>query len=141
MPFHSRSRKRDHAGWDLSTPGTLDAVDPAVFFGSSARRDGPDRKTYQLCKQALRSLTIALAGECNDELLREVIVDSVTPAPDASRLLVTVIPTTTSVDTQAVLDSLQAHKPQLRAAVASAIHRKRAPELMFCVGWPEEVEE
>ena len=126
MPFHHRSRKRDQA----------DGIDPSIFFGTPQDR-GPDRKTYQLCKQAARALSFALAGECGDEVLRDALVDTVTPAPDASRLMVVVFPASAqSATPDAILERLHARKSVLRAAVAAAINRKRAPELFFCVGAP-----
>lgn len=115
------------------TRGPFDTIDPSIYFGSSSRRP-PDRKTFQLCRQVERTLSIVLAGECDDDLLRDVLVASVEPAPDASRLLVTVVPTDPRVDADAVLERLRVHKGRLRVALASAVHRKRVPELMFCVG-------
>lgn len=45
----------------------------------------------QVCRQAQRALSLALAGECHDDVLRSLYVTSVLPAPDASRLLVCVV--------------------------------------------------
>lgn len=111
-------------------------IDPSLFFG--AAEDQPDRKTLQLCRQVARALSTALASDCNDELLGEVYVDTVQPAPDASRLLVTVRPVTATVDTEAVLIRLREKKGLLRAIAAGAISRKRTPELAFLVGGPWE---
>lgn len=128
MPTHHRPRRRGQADG-------IDSVDPSVFFGSTEAR-GPDRKTYQLCRQAARALTYALA-ESSDDILRDAMVDSVMPAPDASRLLVTVIPAVSDADPDRLLEHLRVRKDFLRARVAAAICRKRAPELAFCVASPE----
>ena len=49
-----------------------------------------NRKALQLCGEVGRTLSQVLAWESGDDLLRDVVVDSVTPAPDSSRLLVIV---------------------------------------------------
>ncbi len=133
MPRHHRPRDRGLP----ATPGALDDVDPSLFFGRR-QSPGPDRKTLQLCRQVERTLGLVVAGS-RDDLLRAALIDSVQPAPDASRLLVTVVPASAEVDPSALLERLQATKGHLRAEVAAAIHRKRAPELTFCVGWSEEL--
>jgi ribosome-binding factor A len=117
--------------------------------GGSARRHGhcndsgyleesqhkPDYKTAQLCKQTFRTLCQSLAGDCGDPVLQNLVLESVTPAPDASRLLVTVLakPGDAPVDLTSILHRLEQVKGMLRAAVAEAIYRKKAPELTFLV--------
>src|SRR5687768_1969741 len=66
-----------------------DSNEEDVFSGerSSPRRD---YKTQQLCRQVSRALSLALAGECADPMLQDLVVHSVLPAPNASRLLVNV---------------------------------------------------
>ena len=59
--------------------------------GGSGR---PDRKTLQLCEQVRHALEYALSGESNDDFLRMLYVARVEPAPDADRLMVTVVPLT-----------------------------------------------
>ena len=90
----------------------------------------PSRKTLQLCRQVERALGGALA-DCHDDVLRDLLVESVEPAPNAARLLVTV----RSLDSQAtlpeVLARLEAGYGHLRSEVAVAINRKRVPELAF----------
>ena len=129
----------------------LPFVDPVFAEEMSLRGDGheefrhrkPDYKTMQLCRQVQRALSLTLAGECNDDVLRGVYVESVVPAPDATHLLVRVIvppangPATTLAQ---VLQSLESAKGTLRAAVARAITRKRAPELSFLPLVEEEVQ-
>lgn len=100
-------------------------------------RRGPrhDRKTLQLCQQVGRTLSYVLSGECDDDLLRDLVVESVTPCPDASRLMVHVRPLTLAnqVDPVAILARLAAHHERLRFEVANSITRRKAPELAFQV--------
>ena len=73
---------------------------------------------------------LALAGECGDELLRDVFVDSVDPAGGGGHLLVRVsVPRGLSVTE--VLVRLNDRAGKLRAIVAASICRKRAPMLSF----------
>ena len=121
-----RNRRRRHrcasAGGDSSD----------LFFGGGSGRRRRDHKTAQLCRQVFWALSMAL-GDCADDVLRELLVQDVTPAPDAGRLLVKVSFSAAS-DVVAVAD-VMARLDQaagfLRREVASAITRKRAPELMF----------
>src|SRR4051794_33128806 len=102
--------------------------------GSGGRRR--DYKTAQLCRQVFWALSMAL-GDCADDVLRELVVVDVTPAPDAGRLLVQVATSAAaaaSADAVGVADvmtRLAQASGFLRREVASAITRKRAPELMF----------
>ncbi len=94
------------------------------------------RKARQLCRQVFQAISLALAGECDDELLRDLTVESVTPAPNASRLLVCVAlplprPGASVLLPQVVLERLATHHARLRRCVAAAVTRKRAPELTF----------
>jgi ribosome-binding factor A len=104
--------------------------------GHSAREgSAPSRKALQLCRQVGRTLDQIIAGELDDEALRGVGVHSVVPAPDESQLLVTVGPMAPGIeiDPQRVLAHLAAASGMLRAEVASAITRKKAPSLKFQV--------
>jgi ribosome-binding factor A len=58
---------------------------------------------------------------------------SVTPAPDASQLLVLVAPAVqgSCLDPNTVAMKLAAATGRLRSEVATAITRKRAPKLLF----------
>ena len=92
-----------------------------------------NRKALQLCRQVERTLTYVLS-DLNDDVLAGLMVQSVQPAPNASRLLVTVCPMDTTADPVKVLTHLHSAAGRLRAEIGSAIHRKRVPELMFrCV--------
>lgn len=103
------------------------------FFRRSNDRRA-DRKARQLCRQVLRTLNVALAG-CGDEILQDLTVLAVEPAPDAGRLLATVAPgfTARRAGFAGILERLDRAGGRLRSEVAEAIVRKRAPELAFTV--------
>ena len=95
---------------------------------------GRDRKTLQLCRQVQRALSLALAGECADELLRDAYVEGVEPLGGAGQLLVRVtVPPNPGAAPGEVSARLAALAPRLRAVVAGEICRKRVPALTFVV--------
>jgi len=89
-----------------------------------------DRKTLQLCRQVQRALMLALAGECGDELLRDVSVDAVEPAGGAGHLLV-LVSVPSGLPAMEVVARLNDRAGKLRAIVAGSICRKRTPMLSF----------
>ncbi len=92
-----------------------------------------NRKALQLCRQVQRALTYAL-GDCDDDVLASLYVDSVDPAPNEKHLMVTVSPLDADVSPEDVLVRLQHVYGKLRSEVAASIHRRRVPELTFlCV--------
>jgi ribosome-binding factor A len=103
-----------------------------------------ERKTRQFCRQVQRVLNLALADHRgdyggNDDAdggLNDLFVDDVSPAPDCGRLLVHVVipPDRAMAD---ALEALRREAPRLRSEVATAINRKRAPELSFVPAFPE----
>ena len=103
--------------------------------GDSDRRSfdaGSDRKTRQMCQQVRRALMLALAGECDDDILREVFVDAVAPLGNGSQLLVRVlVPSSVTAPLWDVAARLESRAAQLRASVARSICRKRVPGLSF----------
>ena len=115
---------------DLVSEWTADdGIDPWL---TPARPQGKvsNRKTLQLCRQVERILSVALEGE----LLRDLTVHTVVPAPDSSRLLAAfVFHGPASVATTDVLAALQDARARLRRAIAAAIHRRKTPELSFHV--------
>ena len=107
--------------------------------GGDGRGDRkPDRKTLQLCGQVRKTLDYVLSGETGDDLLRQLYVADVIPAPDASRLLATLAPIDPSADLDAgaVLEKIGYAQPTLRNAVARAINRKKVPDLTFTLAGP-----
>lgn len=109
-------------------------------MGTSDRRppSGQLRKTQQLCAQVARTVEAVLLGELDDEVLRELIVHKVEPAPDESRLMVTVGPYApgVQVDPSLVMQHLHAAAPQIRAEVAASITRRRTPTLIYSYALP-----
>lgn len=99
-------------------------------------RGRDDVKARRLCRQVSEALQTGLAGECSDELLQQVWVDSVAPAAESSRLVVTVsVPD--DVNPAEALARLEGARGLLRSVVASAIHRKKVPDLSFRMAGPE----
>jgi ribosome-binding factor A len=132
---NTRRRLRAHCG-QLSED---DAVDPRDFFTPAKPRGGPDRKTLQLCSQVAETLAMVLAGEFDDELLQELQVESVTPAPNASQLAVTLRAPYLLDDARAqeIRRRLDRAAGRLRCEVAAAITRRRTPKLVFHLAGPE----
>ena len=116
-----------------------DGLDPKVFFRRFKKtrpmRDPHPvhRKTLQLCSQVVDTLNLVLSGECGDEFLQSLQVVAVRPAPNAAQLLVLV--TSSSYDPAPDPATISAHlaaaNGRLRAEVATAIVRRRAPKLVF----------
>jgi ribosome-binding factor A len=108
-----------------------DGLDPRVLAKGYQERK-PDRKTRQLCSQVADTLGDVLAGQGGDDVLRSLYVVSVVPAPDASRLLVTVgaLPGE-GPDPVQVIEHLGRASARLRCEVAGAITRRRAPTLVY----------
>jgi ribosome-binding factor A len=116
-----------------SQVGEDDGRDPRYDRAPSARV--PNRKALQLCAQVADTLALVLAGECGDDLLRELRVESVRPAPTSAQLLVTLSAEGLGerVSRERALAALERVRARLRSETAAAIHRRRAPQLLFCV--------
>ena len=116
-----------------------DGIDPREW--QKLGRDGArktDRKARQLCGQVAEALGAVLAGDCDDDVLRDLQVVDVIPAPDISRLLVTVradLPVE-ELDPGRVLQHLAHASGRLRSEVATAITRRRVPVLAYRVAVP-----
>ena len=118
-----------------------DGVDPRRLHDRRRRhrtpglqRREPGRKARQLCEQVKDALQGTLAG-CADDLVRDLTVISVEPAPNTGRLLVTVagLCPADAADRDAVADHLSRAAGRLRSSVAAAVNRRHAPELAFRV--------
>jgi len=131
MPWHKPSRKRLRT--HCAEVHTDDGSDPRVFFRKDGSRAKTDHKARQLCQQVLEILDALLAGQAGDDRLLDLAVVAVEPAPDSSRLLVTVTPRASDIppDPREILASLDRASGWLRSEVASAITRKRAPLLAY----------
>ncbi len=129
---------RDTENANDSTALTTQDLDDSVFFRRRETRHHPRYKDSQLCAQVADLLGAALASVDDLDVARLLVV-SVVPAPDTTRLLVTVCSPSGSPpiadDLTARLGRLKGH---LRAEVAWGITRKRAPDLAFVVGAAEE---
>jgi ribosome-binding factor A len=92
-------------------------------------------KDLQVCRQVFDVLTYALA-ELDDPMIDELLIAHVTPAPNAARVQVTLVPARDGivVDSIAVLDRLREFADDLREEVAAEVTRRRAPELVFRIG-------
>ncbi len=66
-----------------------DGIDPRELVRKGRPRKD-DRKARQLCRQVAETLSQVLSGECGDEILENLQILAVDPAPDASQLLITV---------------------------------------------------
>ncbi|MBI1853665.1 MAG: ribosome-binding factor A [Planctomycetes bacterium] len=131
MSPKKRPRSREFSRFD-DFQGFGDDADLDSRFDDSFDRK-PDRKVLRLCGQVARSLGIALAGSCADEILRDLVVVSVVPAPDATRLAVTLRfgGPDAVVDLDDVLERLAGAAGFLRSEIASAIERRKVPQLAF----------
>jgi ribosome-binding factor A len=98
------------------------------------RRGRSGHKDLQVCRQVFDALTYALA-ELDDRMIDELSLASVTPAPNAARVLVTLVPTRDGIDPAAALERLRDAMPDLREEVAAELTHKRVPELVFRIGY------
>jgi len=94
----------------------------------------------QLCAQVGRAIDLALVGECEDEVLQNLSVRSVEPAP-GNRLLVTldVHPPGAEMSREAVLARVEAARGVLVQEAVYATSRRSLPELSFWVVKAEEL--
>lgn len=102
----------------------------------SARRSaGGNYKTLQLCRQVERTLHQVLSGECDDDVLRNLMVAGVQPLRGTSQLLVLVqvFDPLSAPPVADILMHLELSRGRLRTAVAEAITRRKAPDLLFQV--------
>lgn len=141
--FKSQSDKRPVKDGLFSSDEVLpgDGVDPRLE--SKEVHKIVNRKALQLCAQVMDALNLALPA-LSDDMLRELYVYSVIPAPDSSQLLVTVIPAHMPdswltrlpgepYDVKEIAERLQRANGKLRSEVAISINRKRVPQLKFVV--------
>ena len=89
-------------------------------------------KDLQLCAQVQEALYWVLGSTVGDETLAQLQVVAVEPLPDATRLLVT-LTAPADMSLEDAMMRLQEATKAVRAEVASAIHRRKAPELAFRV--------
>jgi ribosome-binding factor A len=137
-----RRRKPDAEYYETETE--TDASADELFGEARSRRRNTAHKDQQLCEQVFQILTYAISS-INDEVIRTLVIESVTPGPDTSRLLVTAVVADPSailefdLELDDVLARLQRNKGFLRSEIAAGIHRKRTPELGFRLITRDEV--
>lgn len=116
--------------------GLEDGTDPKRFHDRRTwgRTRSPGRKALQLCRQVADALRV-IFPDLADEVLQNLSVLSVEPAPHSGRLLVTVAaPATADVtDHRTAIEHLNRAIGRIRSEVASAVHRRKAPKLTFAV--------
>ena len=126
-------RSQDRLSQFRAAADADDGQDPRDFFKKENTARGQGRKTQQLCEQVSQTLQQVL-GEAADTRLQALQVVEVAPAPDAAQLLVLLAPMAGCdfdlMETEAALGRAASW---LRSEVAAAIHRKRAPSLVFRV--------
>lgn len=131
-----RSRSRELITTSAADLGPEDGSDPKRFHDRRTwdRSRSPGRKALQLCGQVADALRAILPGLA-DQVLQNLSVMSVEPAPHTGRLLVTVAaPATADVtDRRTAAEHLTRANGRIRSEVASAVHRRKAPELTFAV--------
>lgn len=135
--FDRRRRGGATAGSGRGMDSGETGVDPALFFTPIHESGRGDRKVQQICKEVERTLGYAL-GSCGDPLLGELTVMAVEPAPDASRLLVSLYASRAGLDARELIERLDKVKARFREEVAAVLQRKRTPELSFRLAAPEE---
>jgi ribosome-binding factor A len=141
MTFNERTRGRLRA--HCEEIGEDDGSDPREFFRKTNPKRKGNRKAKQLCRQVAETLELVLSGDCREEILQSLHVVSVDPAPDASRLLVTLQSDLPSdeFDCGLAMERLEQHTGRLRSEVAASIVRKRVPTLAFQVIRPVDLGE
>jgi ribosome-binding factor A len=132
MTFRKLSRKDLHTACELIGPE--DGIDPRLDRPAAPAKVS-NRKALQLCGQVQRTLATVLSGESGDDVLRDLLVESVVPFPTTVRLLVTVCraATDSAVAEDDVLRRLDAARGRLRCEIARAVHRRKIPDLLFRV--------
>ena len=112
--------------------GENDGHDPR-FDKIQPRMKVLNRKALQLCARVAETIALVLGGELNDDMLRELRVESVVPMPTSAQLLVTLaVPDLGEELTHDhVRQRLAVAEAKIRAEVGRSIHRRRVPGLFY----------
>ena len=112
--------------------GPDDGLDPRFDRKPGGGNRQNPHKLQQLCAEVARTLGETLAG-CANDVLRDLLVTDVLPAPSSARLVVrvTLSPGASGLDSTLVLQHLHSAAGLLRSEVAAAIRRRKAPDLVF----------
>lgn len=109
-----------------------DGIPPHKLYKKTRKKT--KRKNQQLCAQVARTLNLAFANSNND-IVASLYVISAIPAPDASKLLITVIQQTEERNTfLEICKEINNDYGRLRYEVGMGIHRKKVPTLSFVLG-------
>ena len=123
---------------------TGEACAPAANFLEAVEAElaSAHPRALSLCQQARRALEAAFAEDCQDERMNDLTVLEVLPDPTIRRLRVWLgAPRGThESERDEWMERLMHRRGFFRAQVASAIYRKRAPQLAFEVVIPFEDE-
>jgi ribosome-binding factor A len=128
------NRVRDSLSTFRAEVDADDGADPREFFKKESCSSGKTgRKAQQLCAQVAETLGQLIGGEGGDEILQALCLIEVSPAPDASQMLVVVGPAlgAATLREDEVQQALDRASGWLRTEIAAAITRKRAPRLVF----------
>lgn len=129
MKRHQRTR--DELSSHRAEVDADDGLDLRDFFKKENRPTSAGRKAQQLCSQVSETLQQVFA-ESTDPVVQSLQVVSVAPAPDASQFLVVVTPSIgAQVSAAEASAALARAGGWLRGEIASAITRKRVPQLVF----------
>lgn len=136
--FKTQFDKRpvSHEQWPCDEVLPDDGEDPRYFkpINNKHRKRIPNRKALQLCAQIRDTINLILS-DAHNGILQELMVDSITPAPDSTNLVVIIIPAWGHdywvVEANMIKQELQKATGWIRSEVAKAIHRKRVPQLQF----------
>lgn len=110
--------------------GPEDGIDPRYLVNKPGSGQ-PGRKALQLCSAVGKTIQHALCWELHDDVLANVHVTGVIPAPSTARLLVTVGAVGSEVQPEVVLTRLRLSAGRLRGLIAATVARRRVPELIF----------
>jgi ribosome-binding factor A len=132
MKRPSHKRENDALSRYRAAVDADDGADPRAFQKQGTSPHRARRKTQQLCSQVAQTLEQLLA-EAADPALQMLQIVEVSPAPDATQLLVVVTPIVPAaeLDLPATSAAIERAAGWLRSQVAGAITRKRAPQLVF----------
>ena len=108
-----------------------DGVDPRLYLRRGFKKK--NKKIHRLCSQVMRTLNVSLSTEGRHDLLQGLSVDTVQPAPNASRLLVSVstIKPLHQEECEELRQLLKQMKGLFREELAIVLHRKHVPDLIF----------
>ncbi|SMF96720.1 Ribosome-binding factor A [Methylomagnum ishizawai] len=112
--------------------GPEDGVDPRVLARARQTAKPRQRQDRQLGKEAFRELSLILAGETADPLLRGLGVVAVEVEDAGRQLCVTLGHTQPVIATEAdILAALERARGHWRTLLAHSLGRKRVPTLRY----------